>query len=194
MHFSSLGGGLHICFCTCQGEVPYIGQVLTIVSLNDKCINVYGSYTAEENISAINIEIKKLTQLIPISLTLTDYFKKRRLDVCMSQDENDLFEIVFMKKHILTATWEFLNWCIILNLYFHLFIWIYVLFLILRRDCNIYMISYAEWLSYGRGNLTGNFDAMIRSRFVALLWNYGQQKSDVRAISDSETPGIKSLT
>ncbi|KAG5589678.1 hypothetical protein H5410_040192 [Solanum commersonii] len=34
-----------------------------------------------------------------------------------------------------------------------------------------------------------NFDVMfLRSRYVSLLWNYGQQKLDPGAISDSEAP------
>ncbi|KAH0658498.1 hypothetical protein KY289_027246 [Solanum tuberosum] len=51
------------------------------------------------------------------------------------------------------------------------------------------MLAYAEWLSYGQGNPACNFDVMfLRSRYATLLWNYGQQKNDAGAISDSEAP------
>ncbi|KAH0761555.1 hypothetical protein KY290_017628 [Solanum tuberosum] len=51
------------------------------------------------------------------------------------------------------------------------------------------MLAYAEWLSYGQGNMVGKFDVMfLRSRYAALLWNYGQRKNDAGAISDSEAP------
>ncbi|KAH0735676.1 hypothetical protein KY285_011383 [Solanum tuberosum] len=57
------------------------------------------------------------------------------------------------------------------------------------RDCGIYMLAYAEWLSYGQGNPASKFDVMfLRSRYAALLWNYDQQKKDAGAISDSEAP------
>lgn len=74
-----------------------VGRVLIVVSLNEKCVNVYDSYRAAENNSAIKIEVKKLVQLIPVRLTLNDYYKNRGLDVSMSQDENKLFEIAFLK-------------------------------------------------------------------------------------------------
>uniref|UniRef100_M1DWV1 Uncharacterized protein n=1 Tax=Solanum tuberosum TaxID=4113 RepID=M1DWV1_SOLTU len=55
------------------------------------------------------------------------------------------------------------------------------------RDCDIYILAYVEWLFYGQGNSAGNFDAVVlRSRYAALLWNYGQQKNDVGDITDSE--------
>lgn len=51
------------------------------------------------------------------------------------------------------------------------------------------MLAYDEWLPYGQGNSSDKLDVMfLRSRYAALLWNYGQQKNDVGAISDSEAP------
>uniref|UniRef100_A0A3Q7IXS3 Ubiquitin-like protease family profile domain-containing protein n=1 Tax=Solanum lycopersicum TaxID=4081 RepID=A0A3Q7IXS3_SOLLC len=40
----------------------------------------------------------------------------------------------------------------------------------LTMDCGIYMLAFAEWLSYGQGNPSGTFDIMfLRSRYAALL-------------------------
>ncbi|KAG5576827.1 hypothetical protein H5410_056961 [Solanum commersonii] len=80
-----------------------------------------------------------------------------------TQEENEFFDIVFID-NIPQQTHETL-------------------------DCGIYMLAYAEYLSYKQGISAGNFDALfLRSRYAKLLWNYGQQKSDVRAISDNEAP------
>ena len=59
----------------------------------------------------------------------------------------------------------------------------------LFRDCGIYMLAFAEWLSYGQGNSSGAFDIMfLRARYATLLWNYAKQKQDNGAISESEAP------
>lgn len=61
--------------------------------------------------------------------------------------------------------------------------------MILRRDCGIFMLAYAEYLSYGKGNPECMFDVeFLRSRYATLLWNYGQQKIEAGATSDSEAP------
>ncbi|WMV50378.1 hypothetical protein MTR67_043763, partial [Solanum verrucosum] len=85
--------------------------------------------------AAIKIEVKKLAQLIRIKLTMNDNYKNRGLDISTSQEENEFFEIVFIK-NIPQQEYGSLN-------------------------CSIYMLSYAEWLSYGQGHSTGKFNAMF---------------------------------
>ncbi|KAG5580584.1 hypothetical protein H5410_051211, partial [Solanum commersonii] len=109
--------------------------ILIVVSLNDKHINLYDSYRAAGHNAAIKIEVKKLAQLIPLKLTMNDYYKNRGLDISTSQEENEFFEIVFIES---IPQQEYGS-----------------------LDCSIYMISYAEWLPYGQGNPTGKFDAMF---------------------------------
>uniref|UniRef100_A0A3Q7J924 Uncharacterized protein n=1 Tax=Solanum lycopersicum TaxID=4081 RepID=A0A3Q7J924_SOLLC len=46
--------------------------------------------------AAIRKEFTKLAQLIPLKLTMYDYYKNRGLDRSFSQEENELFEIVFI--------------------------------------------------------------------------------------------------
>ena len=59
----------------------------------------------------------------------------------------------------------------------------------LFRDCGIYMLAFAEWLSYSQGNPSGTFDVIFsRSRYATLIWNYAKQKQDNGAISDYEAP------
>ncbi|KAG5594703.1 hypothetical protein H5410_035935 [Solanum commersonii] len=101
-------------------------------------INVYDSYRATGHDAAIKTEIVKLSQLIPLKLTLNDYYKNKGIDV---------------------------------------------------SDCGIYMLPFAEYLSYEQGIPAGNLDAsFLWSRYATLLWNYGQQKNDAGAISDNEAP------
>uniref|UniRef100_A0A3Q7EEV4 Ubiquitin-like protease family profile domain-containing protein n=1 Tax=Solanum lycopersicum TaxID=4081 RepID=A0A3Q7EEV4_SOLLC len=113
--------------------------------------------------AAIRNEVTKLAQLIPLKLTMYDYYKNRGLDRSVSQEENELFEIVFID-NIPQQTGGSL-------------------------DCGIYMLAFAEWLSYGQGNSSGAFDIMfLRARYATLLWNYAKQKQDNGAISDYEAP------
>ena len=57
------------------------------------------------------------------------------------------------------------------------------------RDCGIYMLAFAKYLSYGQG-IPANIlvASCLRSRYATLLWNYDQQKNDAGAISDNEAP------
>lgn len=45
------------------------------------------------------------------------------------------------------------------------------------RDCGVYMVTYAECLSYGHKILANEFDPnALRTRYAALLWDYGIRK------------------
>nr|XP_019066938.1 uncharacterized protein LOC109119078 [Solanum lycopersicum] len=132
--------------------------VLAVISLNDKCINVYDSYRAASHDAAIKAEIVKLSQLIPLKLSVNEYYNNKGIDVLQAQQENDFFNVL---------TFNFLYY----------------------RDCGIYMLAFAEYLSYGQG-IPANIlvASYLRSRYATLLWNYGQQKNDSGAIGDNEAP------
>ncbi|XP_027769722.1 uncharacterized protein LOC107024627 [Solanum pennellii] len=137
---------------------------LAVLSLNDRRVYVYDSYRAAGHDAAIRKEVTKLAQLIPLKLTMYDYYKNIGLDRSVSQEENESFEIAFFIDNIPQQTDGSL-------------------------DCGIYMLAFAEWLSYDQGNSSGIFDVMfLRSRYASLLWNYAQQKQDNGAISDTEAP------
>ncbi|PHT95038.1 hypothetical protein T459_02920 [Capsicum annuum] len=62
-------------------------------------------------------------------------------------------------------------------------------FMNIIRDCGVYMAIYAECLSYGHKVLANEFDPnALRTRSVALLWDYGTKKQDANAQSDVEAP------
>ncbi|KAH0754084.1 hypothetical protein KY290_024354 [Solanum tuberosum] len=58
--------------------------VLIVVSLNNKRINVCDSYKAAGHNASIMCEVKKLAQLIPLKLTVNDYYKNIRVDISLS--------------------------------------------------------------------------------------------------------------
>ncbi|WMV10972.1 hypothetical protein MTR67_004357 [Solanum verrucosum] len=70
--------------------------VLAVISLNDKRINVYDSYRAAGHDAAIKTEIVILSQLIPLKLSVNDYYKNKEIDVSQAQEENEFFDIVFI--------------------------------------------------------------------------------------------------
>ena len=70
--------------------------VLAVISLNDKCINVYDSYRAAGHDAAIKAEIVKLSQLIPLKLSVNDYYNNKGIDVSQAQQENEFFNVVFI--------------------------------------------------------------------------------------------------
>ncbi|PHT37740.1 hypothetical protein CQW23_21313 [Capsicum baccatum] len=56
-------------------------------------------------------------------------------------------------------------------------------------DCGVYMVTYAECLSYGQKILAIEFDPnALRKRYVATLWDYGTRKQELNAHSDVEAP------
>ncbi|KAF3671306.1 hypothetical protein FXO38_06637 [Capsicum annuum] len=56
-------------------------------------------------------------------------------------------------------------------------------------DCGIYIVTYTDCLSYGHKVLVNEFDPnALRTRYVALLWEYGTRKQDANAHSDVEAP------
>ncbi|WMV47148.1 hypothetical protein MTR67_040533 [Solanum verrucosum] len=59
----------------------------------------------------------------------------------------------------------------------------------LEADCGLYSAAYAEYLTDGQSLPLANFDVNLhRSRYGALLWNYGNQKASSGSVSDNEDP------
>ncbi|PHT84805.1 hypothetical protein T459_13248 [Capsicum annuum] len=56
-------------------------------------------------------------------------------------------------------------------------------------DCDVFMIMYAECLSYGHKVIATEFDPdALRTRYAALLWNYGIRKQEANVISNIKAP------
>ncbi|KAH0754051.1 hypothetical protein KY290_024321 [Solanum tuberosum] len=55
-------------------------------------------------------------------------------------------------------------------------------------DCGLYVAAYADHISNGNG-VPNSFDSeFTRIQYASLLWNYGVQKIQADATSDSEAP------
>ncbi|PHU09413.1 hypothetical protein BC332_21273 [Capsicum chinense] len=56
-------------------------------------------------------------------------------------------------------------------------------------DCGVFMVMYAECLSYGHKVIASEFDPnALRTRYAALLWDYGIREQKANAISDVKAP------
>ncbi|KAK4708649.1 hypothetical protein R3W88_029574 [Solanum pinnatisectum] len=64
--------------------------VLAVILLNDKHINVYDSYRAACHGVSIKTEVVKLAQLIPLKLTMNEYYKNRGILFNYDQQKNDV--------------------------------------------------------------------------------------------------------
>uniref|UniRef100_A0A3Q7FKX5 Ubiquitin-like protease family profile domain-containing protein n=1 Tax=Solanum lycopersicum TaxID=4081 RepID=A0A3Q7FKX5_SOLLC len=81
---------------------------------------------------AIKAEIVKLSQLIPLKLSVNEYYNNKGIDVSQAQQENEFFNVVFID-NVPQQSHESL-------------------------DCGIYMLAFAEYLSYGQARYTSCHD------------------------------------
>ncbi|KAF3685220.1 hypothetical protein FXO37_00840 [Capsicum annuum] len=58
-----------------------------------------------------------------------------------------------------------------------------------KRNCAVYMVTYAECLSYGHKVFATEFHpSALCIRYAVLLWDYGIRKQEANAHSDIEAP------
>ncbi|KAH0706252.1 hypothetical protein KY285_010758 [Solanum tuberosum] len=143
--------------------------VLAVVQLKDRCIRVYDSHVAAGHNSLIKAEIAKIAFLLPSYLTLSGLFDKSErvdwlnLEAYNGKTVQDAFEIIFQSNIVQQSSGS--------------------------MDCGLYSAAYAEYLTDGQSIPLANFDANLhRSRYGALLWNYGNQKASSGSVSDNEDP------
>ncbi|PHT70319.1 hypothetical protein T459_25423 [Capsicum annuum] len=59
----------------------------------------------------------------------------------------------------------------------------------LRRDCDLFIAAYAEYLSDGLQVPNDGLDAgLLRKRYAALLWKYGEAKAQKPYTNDIKDP------
>uniref|UniRef100_M1C4R9 Ulp1 protease family, C-terminal catalytic domain containing protein n=1 Tax=Solanum tuberosum TaxID=4113 RepID=M1C4R9_SOLTU len=143
--------------------------VLAVVQLKDRCIRVYDSHVVAGHNSLIKADIAKIAFLLPSYLTLSGFFdKSERVDWLNLEEYNgktvqDAFEIIFQSNIVQQSSGS--------------------------MDCGLYSAAYAEYLTDGQSIPLTNFDVNLhRSRYGALLWNYGNQKASSGSVSDNEDP------
>ncbi|PHT40828.1 hypothetical protein CQW23_19682 [Capsicum baccatum] len=142
--------------------------VLAILSFSEKCIFRYDSYESSGHYSAVIDVIEKLTVIIPLCLEHCAFYVKKEIHVenhsrYKDKDSSDIFDVLFQESLPQQPSGSL--------------------------NCSVYMVTYAEYLSYGHKILANEFDPnALHTRYVVLLWDYGTRKQDVNAHSDVEPP------
>ncbi|PHT46442.1 hypothetical protein CQW23_15600 [Capsicum baccatum] len=141
---------------------------LAILSFSERCIFLYDSYESSGHYSAVLDVIKKLAAIIPLCLEHCDFYVNKEIHVehhprYKDKDSSDMFDVLFQKSLPQQSSGSL--------------------------DCGVYMVTYAECLSYDHKILANAFDPnALRTRYAALLWDYGTRKQDVNAHRDVEAP------
>ncbi|PHU11270.1 hypothetical protein BC332_18200 [Capsicum chinense] len=113
-------------------------------------------------------KIKKLAEIIPLCLQACDFYNKKEIDLqnhsrYKDKDYSDLFDVIFEENLPQQPSGSL--------------------------DCGLFMVTYAERLSYGHKVIAIEFDPnTLRTRYAALLWDYEIRKQEENAHSDVETP------
>ncbi|PHU23073.1 hypothetical protein BC332_08180 [Capsicum chinense] len=130
--------------------------VLAILSFSERCIFLYDSYKSSGHYSVVLDVIEKLAAIISLCLEHCDFYVKKGIHVehhprYKYKDSSDMFDVLFQESLPQQPS--------------------------KTLDCGVYMVTYAEYLSYGHKILVNEFDPnALRTRYAALLWNYGTRK------------------
>ncbi|PHT89023.1 hypothetical protein T459_04136 [Capsicum annuum] len=142
--------------------------VLAILSFSERCIFLYDSYESSEHYSAILDVIEKLAAIIPLCLEHCDFYVKKGIHVenhprYKDKDSSDMFDVLFQENLPQQPSGSL--------------------------DCGVYMVTYAECLSYGHKILATELDPnTLRTRYAATLWDYGTIKQELNTHGDVEAP------
>ncbi|KAF3672330.1 hypothetical protein FXO38_06166 [Capsicum annuum] len=139
--------------------------VFAVISFNDRCIYVYDSLSSAGHDTGVLAEVEKLAEVIPICLIACKFYEKKGIDTAnhpnyKSYDNVDLFDVYVVEDLPQTT-----------------------------KDCGLYMVTYAECLTFG--DLVSPVDCdpdLIHTRYASILWNYDMKKEEENAQSDDEAP------
>ncbi|PHT94033.1 hypothetical protein T459_01915 [Capsicum annuum] len=118
--------------------------------------------------AAVLAEIEKIAMIIPLCLQDCDFYVKKGIDLqnhprYKDKESTDMFDVLFEDDLPQQLSGSL--------------------------DCGVFMIMYAEYLSYGHKFIATEFNPnALRTRYAALLWDYGIRKQEANAISDVEVP------
>ncbi|XP_049344033.1 uncharacterized protein LOC125808366 [Solanum verrucosum] len=142
--------------------------ILIVVSINDRSIQIYDSLRGGAlHDSSVENEIKKYAQLVPMYLSKSEFYGKKGIDLSshpkyMSHSECDSFEMIYVNDIPQQDAGSL--------------------------DCGLYVAAYADHISNGNV-VPKSFDSeFTHIQYASLLWNYGVQKIQADATSDSEAP------
>ncbi|PHT48313.1 hypothetical protein CQW23_12521 [Capsicum baccatum] len=118
--------------------------------------------------AAVLAEIEKIAKIIPFCLQACDFYVKKEIDLqnhprYKDKESSNMFDILFKDDLPQQPSGSL--------------------------DCGVFMVMYAECLSYGHKVIANEFDPnALRTRYAALLWDYGIRKQEANFISDVEEP------
>ncbi|PHU30899.1 hypothetical protein BC332_02992 [Capsicum chinense] len=127
--------------------------VLAVLSYSERCIFLYYSYESSGHYLAVLAQIKKLAEIIPLYLQTCDFYNKKGIDLqnhprYKDKDYSNLFDVIFEENLPQQPSGSL--------------------------DCGLFMVTYAECLSYGHKVIATEFDpSALRTKYAVLLWDYG---------------------
>ncbi|KAF3682320.1 hypothetical protein FXO38_01323 [Capsicum annuum] len=142
--------------------------VLAVLSLSERCIFLYDSYESSGHYAVVLAEIKKLDEIIPLCLQACNFYENKGIDLqkhprYKDKDPSDLFEVIFKDSLPQQRSGSL--------------------------DCGLYMITYAECLSYGQRVPPIKFNPnSLRTRYAALLWSMECENKKQMLIVTSKHP------
>ncbi|KAF3641150.1 hypothetical protein FXO37_23126 [Capsicum annuum] len=142
--------------------------VLAVISFNHRCIYVYDSLSAVGHDVVVLSEIEKLAKVIPICLIAYKFYENKDIDIdnhpnYKLNEKMDPFSVSVVENVPQQPSGSL--------------------------DCGLYMVTYAECLTFGEGVPSVDFDPdLIRIRYASLLWDYATTKAEAEAQSDDEAP------
>ncbi|KAM3360447.1 hypothetical protein P3S68_020159 [Capsicum galapagoense] len=128
----------------------------------------YDSYDSSGHYAVVLAEIEKIATIISLCLQACDFYVKKGIDLqnhprYKDKESSDMFDVLF-EDDLPQQPSESL-------------------------DCGVFMIMYAGCLSYGHKVIATEFNPnTVRTRYAALLWDYGIRKQEANVISDVEAP------
>ncbi|KAF3625639.1 hypothetical protein FXO38_29674 [Capsicum annuum] len=143
-------------------------QVRTPPNTRKRCIFLYDSYESSGHYAAVLAEIEKIEKIISLCLQACDFYVKKGIDhqshpKYKDKESSDMFDVLF-QDDLPQQPSESL-------------------------DCGVFMVMYAECLSYDHKVIASEFDPnTLHTRYAALLWDYGIRKQEANAISNVEAP------
>ncbi|PHT32388.1 hypothetical protein CQW23_28725 [Capsicum baccatum] len=142
--------------------------VLTVLLFSERCIFLYDSYESSGYYAVVLAEIEKIAKIILLCLHACDFYVKQGIDLqnhprYKEKESLDTFDVLFEDDFPQQPSGSL--------------------------DCGVFMVTYVECLSYGHKVIATEFNPnALRTRYDALLWNYGIRKQEANAISDVEEP------
>ncbi|PHT35840.1 hypothetical protein CQW23_23540 [Capsicum baccatum] len=131
---------------TAGGQVAHLNEYINGFH---NCIFLYDSYESSSHYSAVLDVIEKLVAISPLCLQYCDFYIKKEIDVenhlrYKDKDSSDMFDVLFQESLPQQPSGSL--------------------------DCGVYVVTYAECLSYGHKVLANEFDPnALRKKYATLL-------------------------